>query len=324
MKKLSFGLAAALGVMMYANAAVAAPTGAGVTISNQATAEYNVQSSPYTVSSPITTFRVAQIVNVSVTNMDVTTVAVGAGDTDKATTFRVTNLGNGPDNFVLTVDNAVAGNQFDPLLASIVIDTNGDGVNNAGDTIHANGSPLPLNAAQSVTVFVLNNIPSVLNNNDIGKTELEAKSSLFSAGGPVGTVLTGFGFAGVDAVLGVLNGVALDLGTYRANTVTVTLAKSSVITDIWGRTPGQPVPGATVTYTITATIAGTGTADALKIVDLIPANTTYKANTLTRNALPLTDALGDDAGDVTPTAVTFNLGNTTAGTQTVSFQVTIN
>lgn len=323
MKKLHFGLAAAAGVMMYASAAVAAPTSAGVTISNQATAQYTVDTNSYTVSSPVTTFKVAQIVNVSVAAMDVTTVAVAAGDNGKATSFRVTNQGNGPDTFVLSVDSNVAGDDFNPVFSSIVLDSNGDGLNNAGDTTYVSGSSVPLAAGQSITVFVLNNIPAPLANDSIGKTQLKAQSAVFNAG-PAGTVYAGFGAGGVDAVLGLLDGAAADLGIYKVSTVSVTLSKSSVIADPWGGS--QPVPGATVTYTIVSHVVGAGTATGLKIVDPIPANTTYKFNSLKLNGAALTDALGDDAGDAAPGSITFNLGNVVAGTpdQSVSFQVTIN
>jgi uncharacterized repeat protein (TIGR01451 family) len=321
MKKLHFGLAA-VGVMMFATSALAA-TNAGVTISNQATAQYTVDANSYTVSSPITTFKVAQIVNISVANMDVTTVAVGSGDTGKATTFKITNLGNGPDTFVLTVDSNVAGDQFNPTFTSIVIDTNGDGANNAGDTTYVSGSPLALAAGESVTVFVLNDMPALLTNNDIGLTQLKAQSVAFNTGDP-GTVFAGFGVGGVDAVLGVKDGAANAQGIYKASTVSVTLSKSSVILDPWNG--NQPVPGATVTYTIVSHVTGAGTATGLKIIDPIPANTTYKFNSMKRNGVALTDALGDDAGEATPTEVTITLGDVVAGTpdQTVSFQVTIN
>ena len=321
MKKLHVALAA-VGVMMFATSALAA-TNAGVTISNQATAQYTVDANSYIVSSPITTFKVAQIVNVSVANMDVTTVAVAGGDTDKATSFKVTNQGNGPDTFVLTVDSNIAGDQFNPTFTSIVIDTNGDGALNAGDATYVSGSQYALAAGGSVTVFVLNDMPALLTNNDIGLTQLKAQSSAFNAG-PAGTVYAGFGVGGVDAVLGVLDGAATAQGIYKASTVTVTLTKSSVIADPWGGS--QPVPGATVTYSIVSHVTGNGTATGLKIVDPVPANTTYKFNSMKLNGAALTDALGDDAGDATPADITFNLGSVLAGSadQTVSFQVTIN
>lgn len=321
MKKLHLGIGAAAGALLCASTAFAAPTGAGVTISNQATAQYTVDTKSYSVNSPVTTFKVAQIVNVAVSKMDVAPVPVASGDTGKATTFRITNQGNGPDSFVFTAES-VAGNNFLPEFASIIVDTNGDGLNNAGDTAYVSGSSFNLTAGQSVTVFVLNNIPANLQTNDLGQTQLKAQSASFK-NGPAGTVYTGFGVGGVDVVLGLQDGAATDLGTYKVTGVTVTLGKSSTFDDIYGG--HTPTPGATVTYTIVTQVTGIGTATGLKVVDSIPANTTYKNNSIKLNGVALTDALGDDAGEASPSVITVNLGNVPSGAanQTVTFQVTI-
>ena len=91
----------------------------------------------------------------------------------------------------------------------------------------------------------------------------------------------------------------------------------------------QPVTGATLTYTIDATVSGSGTATGVVITDLLPANTTYTAGTLSLNAASLTDAPDADAGDVggtAPNTVTINLGDLTAASpvQTITFEVIIN
>lgn len=327
MKKMHLGLGAAVGVLMMATAAVAAPTGAGVTITNTATAKYNVGATPYSVNASAAPFKVAQIVNVSVTSMDGGNVPVAQGDTGKATAFRITNLGNGPDSFVLTVNNLIGvGDNFDPVFSSIVVDTTGDGLYNAGDLAYAAGTAIPLTAGQSVTVFVLNNIPSPQASGNTGITQLQAQSEKFNSG-ILGTVYKDGYAAGVDAVLAVADGSANGQGGYIVSSVIVTLTKSSVINDIWGG--NQPVPGSTVTYTITSHVTGSGTATGLKIVDPVPANTTYKSNSLKLNGSALTDAAGDDAGDVgltTANTVTVDLGDVAAGAadSTVVFKVTIN
>ena len=43
----------------------------------------------------------------------------------------------------------------------------------------------------------------------------------------------------------------------------------------------SPVPGAVITYTVTMTLAGSGTITGAQIDDAIPANTTYVADSLT-------------------------------------------
>ncbi|HBG04143.1 MAG: hypothetical protein A2075_01170 [Geobacteraceae bacterium GWC2_58_44] len=324
MKKQLLGLAASLGVMMYATGALAA-TGAGVSITNTATARYNVGAAAYSVNASATPFKVSQLVNVSVTNMDGGQVPVATSATGQATSFRIKNEGNGPDNFILTVNNLIAGDSFDPTFSSIVLDSTGDGAYNTGDQTYVTGAAIALTAGQELTVFVLNDIPAAANTNT-GITQVQAQSNIFNSG-ILGTAYPGAGVGGVDAVLGVVDGASSGQGTYVISSVTVTLEKTSVIADPWGGS--QAVPGATVTYSIKATVSGSGTATGLKIVDPIPANTTYKSSTMQLNGAPLTDAGSDDAGDVnitTPSTVTVNLGNVAAGAaaSTVSFQVTIN
>jgi len=285
-----------------------------------------VGATPYSVNSPATTFKVSQIVNVSVTNMDGGQVPVAAGDTGKITSFRIKNEGNGPDSFILTVNNLIAGDSFDPTFSSIVVDSTGDGTYNAGDTTYVSGTPIALTSGQSVTVYVLNNIPDPQANGNTGDTQLQAQSATFNTG-ILGKVYAD-GFApGVDAVLAVVDGASIGQGTYVVSSVIVTLTKSSVIADPWGGS--QAVPGATVTYSIVSHVTGSGTATGFKIVDPIPTNTTYKSNSLKLNATALTDAADIDAGDVgltTANTVTVNLGDVAAGAadSTVSFKVTIN
>ena len=74
------------------------------------------------------------------------------------------------------------------------------------------------------------------------------------------------------------------------------------------------VPGSEVTYTLTLTITG-GVATDLRIVDPIPLNTVYKANTIILNGAAKTDvADGDEADfDVSQSnAVTAELGDVAA------------
>ena len=127
-----------------------------------------------------------------------------------------------------------------------------------------------------------------------------------------------------------LDGAKSVTGTYQVSSSVVNLTKTSVITDPYGGT--SAVPGAIVSYTITATVVGTGTAVGVKITDPIPANTTYKTGTLTLGGAPLTDGVDvptPDAGDVggtTANTVTVSLGNLTSasGAKVVKFDVTIN
>ncbi len=115
-------------------------------------------------------------------------------------------------------------------------------------------------------------------------------------------------------------------GTYTVSVVApaVSLNKTVTVIDQWGG--HQPIPGATLRYTITATASGT--ANNVVVIDPLPANTAFIPNTLKLNNTALTDAADADAGDVggtTADTVTVKLGNLTSASsmQTITFDVKI-
>lgn len=80
-----------------------------------------------------------------------------------------------------------------------------------------------------------------------------------------------------------------------------------------------------MTYTLTATVSGTGQTAGLHVTDAIPAGTTYEPGTLTLDAAALTDAADTDAGQASSSAIDFDLGTVNGGpTKTVNFNVKIN
>jgi uncharacterized repeat protein (TIGR01451 family) len=136
-----------------------------------------------------------------------------------------------------------------------------------------------------------------------------------AAGSAAGTSLAGLGDTGVDAIVGSSQADGSDTAIYQVSSVDVDLTEviHAVLDPFGGITY---VPGSEVTYRITVTVTG-GIAQALAIVDPIPANTTYKANSLFLDTVLMTDASDGDAGDynVSQTgAVTFVLGDTSGGT----------
>ena len=128
-------------------------------------------------------------------------------------------------------------------------------------------------------------------------------------------------------MVGTSTGSANGTWDYVVSSVTVSVIKGASV--VGG---GDPIPGATIRYTITVTVAGAGTALGMVITDPIPANTTYSITTLTLDtgigAAALTDAADGDVGDVnSPTfdLVTVSLGDLTAASapQVITFDVTI-
>lgn len=324
MRKVTTLFIAAMGLLVSTGSAFAASTPAGTTITNTAAANYTVGGIPQTASTGTASFKVAQLVNMSVAWQDSGNIAVSPGDTGKVLTFKVTNTGNASDTIALSINDMLGEDNFDPTAATpaIYVDTNGSGVFDAGDLA---ATSVTLAAGANQTVFLLNNIPGGATDGQTGNSQLTATSSFTP--GAIGKVFPGSGPGGSDVVLALLDGAKSATGTYQVSSSVVNLIKTSTIVDPYGGS--SAVPGATVTYTITATVSGSGTATGVKITDPIPANTTYKTGTLTLGAGSLSDAKDADAGDVggtTANTVTVTLGDLTSasGAKVVKFDVTIN
>ncbi|NIR67793.1 MAG: DUF11 domain-containing protein [candidate division Zixibacteria bacterium] len=306
---------------------IAEGTPSGTNIVNQATVTYRIDSTNFVINSNVSTTRVVELLDVSVQWQDATQVIVNPGDTAEVITFVVTNSGNGNDSYYLENTSRLDGDDFDPILREIFLDTDSDGLYDPTiDRQYIRGANDPvLDADQSIIVFALNDIPSGLLDGSLGNTRLRAISTV-GTGSP-GAVFTGAGDFGLDAVLGSSGGADNDLGTYLVSNVSITLVKSVEVRDASGGS--KPVTGATLSYTITVTASGSGSARSVIITDSIPENTSFVSGTLTLNSIPLTDESDGDAGDVNQTApgvVTVQLGEITipAREQIITFDVIIN
>ena len=315
--------AAALALSLgFAGVAHAAGTPAGTKIANTATATYTTGGTTGTIQSNTVNVTVDELVNVTVTPLITTPVVASGGPATLV--YQVTNNGNGSEPFNLTANPAVAGNAFNGTVNTIAIDTNNDGIYEAGtDTLVTNGSASPVLAPDaSVHVLVLVTPPGTATDGQTSQTQLTAAWP--TGTGTPGKVFTGKGNGGVDAVIGATGGQGSALETLVDSTTTVTLNKTATIADPFGGT--SPVPGAVVTYAITSHVVGSGTATALTVADAYPAGTTYQAGTMTLNGTALTDAADADAGTASGTGISVVLGNVKGGTpdQTVTFKVKIN
>lgn len=306
--------------------AFAAGTPVGTVIENTATVNFDLAGTPTTIQTNTTTVTVAERVDVVVT-LQSAQVQVQPSDTNRELLFTVTNTGNGSETFTLSIDNALAGDDFDPVAAvpAIYFDTDGSGDLTAADQAYVPGSNDPVLAADaSVDILLVNDIPAGVVNGNLGRSELTATAQ--TGNGPAGTEFAGQGDGGVDAIIGTTTGEAAEFGEYVVSDAQVAVVKSQVVADPFGG--AQPIPGATITYTITIEVTGTGTATASTLRDAIPTFTTYVANSLTLNTVALSDAVDADAGEFdsagTP-AIVVRLGDLTlaSGIQTVEFQVTI-
>jgi uncharacterized repeat protein (TIGR01451 family) len=311
----------ALALVLSAPSAHATGVSAGTLIENTATATYNAGSSSVSVSSNTVKVTVDELLDVAVASLSGAPVA--AGLTEVAIPFSVTNTGNGPEAFKLSVNPTVAGNQFDASLVSTVIDSNDNGTYEPGvDTVLASGAPTPAIAADdTLRVFVIVTIPAGATDGQTSQLQLTAEA--VTGTGTPGTAFAGQGQGGGDAVVGSSGANDVDAASIVASTVSVSLTKSAAIADPFGG--NQSVPGAVVTYTLVASVTGSGPASDLRITDVIPTGTTYQAGTLTLAGGPLSDAADSDAGKASSAGIDVDLGDVAGGSSgTVTFKVKIN
>jgi uncharacterized repeat protein (TIGR01451 family) len=308
----------------FATPALATGTAAGTTITNIASATYNdAGGNPKSVPSNQVDIKVDELLDVTVATADPGDIVTLPGSTNQILSFTITNTGNGSEAFRLTPNASVGGDQYNPTVTSLVLDTNGNGVYDPGtDTIYTPGSNDPILAQDaSIKVFVLSTTPGGVTDLDRGIVTLTA-AAVTGTGTP-GTSFAGLGQGGGDAVVGASGADGVDQGRYVVQTATVSFAKSAVVLDPFSGT--KSVPGAVITYTLVATVTGTGTLNNLALGDAIPAGTTYQTGTITLQSAGLSDAIDLDAGKFDAGAISVALGNVAGGqTRTVTFKVKIN
>jgi uncharacterized repeat protein (TIGR01451 family) len=314
-------------------------TPAGTVIQNRATVNYTMSGFNITSYSTTALTPVAEIVDVSVAPaMAGTTPVVPPFPTSgELLYFAVTNSGNSTEDFALTVDPAVAGNDFDPDNPVVAIDAGvlGSYEGTGTDTLYSGSIAIP--GETTSYVWVISDIlDTTLNAGDVGRVTLEAVHQNAPASTAPGTIYLGAGPGGTDLVLGASGGYGTADGAYIVVATTFSMVKS--VAAIAGTVAGLPVTipitGARITYQLDVVVAGTGTAVAVTISDPIPVNTTYVPGSMTLDPdgpgpsppAGLTDTNADypaDRGEFTGAAIRVRLGDLTAGTWTITFQVTI-
>ncbi|MEL7446051.1 MAG: hypothetical protein AAGK02_09585, partial [Pseudomonadota bacterium] len=229
----------------------------------------------------------------------------------------------GPEEFELTANPNVAGNDFDTTVDAIAIDSNGNGTYDPGvdEILTSPETTEILEADETLTVFVIVTVPDGVT--DTQESDVELAAEAVTGTGTPGTTFGGQGVDGSDAIVGTTGADDSAIGSLLAGITSVDLIKSFTIVDPFGGT--SAVPGSVVTFTINANVAGSGSIDDLVVTDAIPTGTTYADGTLALDGNPLTDASGDDAGEASDTAgVSVDLGTVAGGTnQAITFDVTI-
>jgi uncharacterized repeat protein (TIGR01451 family) len=304
------------------NIAHATGTLAGTDINNIATATYESGGSTVQIDSNTVTITVDELLDVTVTSSDPGDVITSNGATNVVSTFRLTNTGNGPEAFRITPNTANGGDDFDPTLVQVVLDTNGNGVYDPGvDTVYTAGTNDPvIQPDQGLTIFVLTNVPNTQTDGD--RAEVRLTVGAVTGTGAPGTTFPGAGEGGGNAVVGTTGADADASGFLAVQAAAIALVKSASVVDPFGGTTS--VPGSIITYTLVATVSGTGTLNNVVIADPIPAGSTYVASSMTLQAAALTDAADADQGNFNGTRVSVSLGNLPSGqSRMVTFRVRV-
>ena len=316
-------LAAVACWLLPAASALAVGTLAGTPISNQANVSFVVDETTINQPSNEVVIEVAEVLDVTVQWQDTPNILVEVGETGTLASFLVTNTGNGDEAFSLAVANNLGGDQFDPTLAAIYLDANDNDQYDEGvDTLYTAGSNDPeLAADASLSVFVVNDVPGDASDGELGDSQLSAAATTGTTPGTPGTMFPGAGDDGVNAVLGATGGAGADQATLQVSSVNVDPVKSATIIDPYGGS--EPMPGATITYSIAVTASGSALAESVTVTDSVPQYTSYVDDSLQLDGVDLTDAADGDAGEIVEGNISVQLGDLQDITRTVTFQVTI-
>lgn len=310
----------ALATLILATTAHADGVGAGTLIENTATATYDDGDGPVTIPSNTVSVRVDELLDVSLTSLNSGPVAASAGSA--VLTFELTNTGNGPESYNLTANPTVAGNDFDTTVDGIAVDSNGNGVYDPGvdEILTGPETTQVLDADDNLTIFVLVTVPNSAVDGDTSDVDLLAEA-VTGTGAP-GTVFSGQGVNGSDAIVGVNSANDTATGFLLVGITSVDLIKSATVVDPFGGS--SAVPGSVITYTITANVVGAGSVADLIVTDTPPSGTTYVAGSLQLNSSALTDVTDADAGEATVSGIIVDLGTVNGGSNhLVTFAVTI-
>jgi len=342
-----FGGVAAL--LLLSQQSMAVGTGAGLTISNEATVDYSVGAVAQTaITSAPADFIVDNRVDFTlVQSGNLGRTIVTPGQADNWVEYTLTNTGNQTQDYQLN-PTALATPDFQMLLPRAFVETDSVPGWTAADTDTFVGSLLP---DTSIVVYIVANAPVGPADTDLSDVDLQAITADAGSGGlTVTTATAGPDTAGEDVVLAVggVNGVG-DLTVtdgYIVETVLLGVTKAStLISDPFSTAPDwKAIPGAVVRYTIdVANPSATTSVTAVQIDDTLnDIAFTGATATLTNGVLggvpaaSCTVDLGDGDTDgcgltqVSPTQQDLEIGNANADftiapstTLTITFDTTI-
>lgn len=286
---------------------VGATTQAGISVRNEAVAQFSIRGVAQPVVSRQVDFLVDELLDAVVVNADVGSVTVSAPQAGALQTYNLTNTGNGVESFRLIARTTLVGDDFDTTLTALHLETNGVTglqLGPGGDDLYVPGSNDPfLNSGQQQQVYVTTDVPVGL---------LAGASSLVSLTAVPLTIVTGSGtddpsqpdfpvvgtaFVGLgDAATGAgSTGIAVtavvgtsfdttaptfaDIHDFVVAGQSVSINKTvASVTDPQGGS--RVLPGSVIAYRIAVDVAAGASAADVLVVDPLPGELSYAASSL--------------------------------------------
>ncbi len=334
-----------LALAASATPALADGTQSGTVVLNTAFVDYEVNTVPQVQESASEDFTVDRKIDLTVATAEAAYVLTAPSNTTAILRFTVQNTSNDTLGFALSaVDEAAAtveptlggDDEVDAVAIAIYHDVNGDGLLDGGDTL---GYIDSIGIDVTANVIMVAQIPAaaaIVNGDNLMAAAIAHAAEAGTLGATLVTqsgadaqdtedtdLIDGFG----DTVAGV--DVALDarhskMWAYVIQGAAITITKTATLFS-----GSYYIPGSVVEYTVTiANAAGAEDATNVDLEDIVTANTTFVAGTLTVGGVAQTEGItGDDFGDfgVTTAGAVSALNMTVvAGSSTdIVFRVTI-
>lgn len=336
-----------------ASPAFADGTTAGTSITNTVTVNYQVGGVAQDAVTASNSFTVDRKIDLTIVETGNATTSVSPGQTVAVTTFNVTNTSNEALDFALSAAQLTGGaaphggtDDFDVSTLAVYVDTNGNGVYDAGTDLAATYLD-ELAADSSRTVFIVSAIPLGLDTGQKAVVSLTATAREGGTASSQGTAITqtaGANTVGEDTVFtdgagtddAARDGAFSARDDYTVAAAALSVAKTSVVISdpVNGTTEPKMIPGAVVEYCIAVTNAAGGVAaSSVAISDPLPSQTTYLASGAESIGIRLggtvtggvCNADGAAGGSFSANTVSGTLTSVPAGSSsTLRFRVTVN
>ncbi|HEX7874392.1 MAG TPA: hypothetical protein VF475_15875 [Sphingobium sp.] len=313
--KLVSVVVAALATLSAAHARVAA----GDSITNKATASFEVDGLSTSIASNIVATRIDEVLDVTLTPKSGGTVFVPpAGLSGFGVPLILTNTGNGTEAFRV---QAQAPGQT--IALSVAIDVDGNGAYDPAVDIILSGNSATLPIAPGADLALLLRFDAVPA--QTGTVTVSAQAT--SGHGAPDSWFAGKGDNSSDAMVGRTSAAAettiqYQLAATSTASAPATLAKSQTVRAPDGS--ATPVPGAVITYRLVLTTSGSETISDAEISDTIPVGTAYVPGSIRVEDSAASDAVDTDSARFDGQAIRIALGEISQPTtRVVTFQVII-